>query len=644
MPLANGLASAVDTFVAVRNENRRSQLHDLKVEGAGLVNEGRRMDNTFARESYGARLRQEQGAAEWQTGRGRVAQSQARTDEQIEDEGLLVNQERQKTRYERNRANYWDSRSVSAASDARVSSNTEQARIDTQRSKADKAFQDALSAARGNRNGVVKGLRAELNNVVGNRSLSEAVRDERFQANVVPLLEIEYEDYLSPGQTIEGLVSMGPGQFGVAARMPDGSIKPITTNRSADPDDSVLVISEDEVAAFVLGAGAEDYRAFQAQSRIVRDDIEEDRDDSLEQNAVSVYGAGIDVFETDKLAPEVRVYTSNRAAIEESIASVEQEIEEAKVGLTPGQGRGLGSGPAGSILTDSKAKLKVDDLQLRRDSLLKQLDSLDASAEEAGIGDFQTMERFLDEQDKKRKRLASLRGQPPQIVQQSKNDLFRAGQALDAGVSFGDVRTSLGNDDDPTVSLANRTAARNEQEESVEAVRTIVDDVTANLSGLADRDKKNDGPGFQMPPEQAKIQMEGWLAENPRFYKAASEAFSGQNLRAMFSDAGFLAMQSGKPVSLHLNSVLRFSNQNAYSAMSLVYEDDFWDSDEAPQNEVGRSTRLDAAMFAAQVLETGRASTPEIARDLALLRIQRGNSLSDDGRSPRGSSSAPSRY
>jgi hypothetical protein len=178
----------------------------------------------------------------------------------------------------------------------------------------------------------------------------------------------------------------------------------------------------------------------------------------------------------------------------------------------------------------------------------------------------------------------------------------------------------------------------------MEAVRTIVDDVTANLSRLADRDKKNDGPGFQMPPEQAKIQMEGWLAENPRFYKAASEAFSGQNLRAMFSDAGFLAMQSGKPVSLHLNSVLRFSNQNAYSAMSLVYEDDFWDSDEAPQNEVGRSTRLDAAMFAAQVLETGRASTPEIARDLALLRIQRGNSLSDDGRSPRGSSSAPSGF
>jgi hypothetical protein len=283
--------------------------------------------------------------------------------------------------------------------------------------------------------------------------------------------------------------------------------------------------------------------------------------------------------------------------------------------------------------------MKVVDLQSGLNDLLGQLRSLDASAEEAGIGDFQTMERFLDEQDKKRKRLASLRGQPPQIVQQSKNDLFRAGQALDAGVSFGDVRTSLGNDDDPTVSLANRTAARNEQEESVEAVRTIVDDVTANLSGLADRDEKNDGPGFQMPPEQAKIQMEGWLAENPRFYKAASEAFSGQNLRAMFSDAGFLAMQSGKPVSLHLNSVLRFSNQNAYSAMSLVYEDDFWDSDEAPQNEVGRSTRLDAAMFAAQVLETGRASTPEIARDLALLRIQRGNSLSDDGRSPRGSSS-----
>lgn len=70
MSIATALNAGANTFMKVQDYKQKQELRDLKKESYGLRNEGRRLDNRFARESYDYRMDQEEGL-------GRTRQAQA---------------------------------------------------------------------------------------------------------------------------------------------------------------------------------------------------------------------------------------------------------------------------------------------------------------------------------------------------------------------------------------------------------------------------------------------------------------------------------------------------------------------------------------------------------------------------------------
>lgn len=267
MPLGTALASGLQAYTAVRDEGRRSRLHDLQVQNYELRNEAQGLNNMFADESYGYRLDQERGLSTQRLADGRRAEADATVAEGTVDS--RIGQQEEQWRYERNRANYWGSQATTAASDARVATSTEGSRIDKIHSDADYAFERARSQGADTREKLTGEMHRTLRDLIGDRTLDEAMQDDDVQAHAVVALEAQFDHLLSDGQRVVGIIPV-EGGYSVATRMPDGTIAPITENRSSDPDDNPIVFSEDVVAGTLLGPEGAEAMQRTRQDRLVR--------------------------------------------------------------------------------------------------------------------------------------------------------------------------------------------------------------------------------------------------------------------------------------------------------------------------------------------------------------------------------------
>lgn len=411
MALGTALSAGLDSFMAVRGEQRKQQSHDLQTEGMTLRNQGYRLnnqgqelDNQLDRESYGYRLDQERGNADFTTGRGRSALAEARQEEEIEQRGLRVGQEAEKLNYQRNRANKTGHEAIEAASDARVAVGTESSRANKIHSDAEKAYQQAVQAGVTTRDEASSFYGEQLLGIANGRTINEALQDESFAGTAIAQLETQFDSLLSEGQRVAGVVyNEEAGGYMIATRMPDGSIKPITDNRSADGDDPVTVFSEDEVSSALFGESADTYRTTQAQNQGAQNVVNQQVGAAQEEHAQGVEQLGqqrVAVQAAREAVPSLRELDSERVRLRGRIHSLEQQ-------KTRGFGSGSVNAPINEEISELESELETVDTRLS-DLQNTHGDLLDRPVEELDQIDGQLASQLNNQGDQLQRTLGSI--------------------------------------------------------------------------------------------------------------------------------------------------------------------------------------------------------------------------------------------
>ncbi len=595
MALDTALSSGLQAFTAVRGEQRKQQLYDLQTQGIELRNEGQRLNNQFERETFGFRLDQARGNANFEMGRGRTALSEARQEEEIEQRGLRVSQEQEKDRYERNRANYWGSTAAEAASDARVALNTEESRADKIRSEAERAYQEALQAGIGTRGDAARVFGAGLVQKLGDRSIPEALNDTSIQGDIVALLEVQFDNLLSEGQRVAGLVyDEEAGGYMVATQMPDGSTKPITENRSSDPDDPVMVFSPDEVEGTLLGESVGDYRTLQAQRRLaagavsgqaegIRQQFADDRT-TLGQQRVQAQAAA-------EAIPTLRELDAERTRLRGRIYAVEQQ-------KTTGFGSARINQPLNDELKELESELEsvdstLGDLRAAYGDLLDRSPEELAAMDEAIVGQMQMQDRQLPQS------LRDLGGaaNEARLVSQASGGEIPVNQAVDNTLGRGPSLAAL----TPTervqnqadVAKANDTVMASVEGTLDRALETFQDSVDAKV--LADRGMKQDDLG--------RVARGAWASMfNSEGYTDLISAASGSpreriGVQVLLAAAANDAMYQGGDTGRFIKETLRGASPAVIRTASEFVNDDGFAG--VPDGE-----RLRAVDRAVELMET----------------------------------------
>ncbi|WP_017430784.1 hypothetical protein [Vreelandella jeotgali] len=171
MSIATALNAGANTFMKVQDYKQKQELRDLKKESYGLRNEGRRLDNRFARESYDYRMDQEEGLGRTRQAQADKAETMAFVERatapfQISEAESDAKYANQRYATEVNKTAKEGAKATSAASQARRDLSTEQSDIKATNAEnlriAQEEHQERFNAVRGNIFKVIEGADGDL--------------------------------------------------------------------------------------------------------------------------------------------------------------------------------------------------------------------------------------------------------------------------------------------------------------------------------------------------------------------------------------------------------------------------------------------------------------------------------------------------
>lgn len=585
MSLAQGLSSALDTFLTVRDENRRSQTHKLQVEGHTLRNEGMRLSNRFDRETYDDRVGVEAATRDRADSLAGIERARLEVEEYLTpfkkqegeaDAAYAVN----RAHTEGQRGRYWSSQASQQerSEDANVSAAWDQARsAEANAGSAElKLDQERLAD--------VQNKLADRAEALG--SVTEAIHDQEFNGWASGLANTLYRHHLHDGQKVSRIVPV-EGGYGLV----DNNGKPITVGRSSDPDDPVLVLSEGEVIAGLFGDATGD--AVQAEAQ-----------HGQAQDAYASEAERIEQEVNNQVAGAERTLRSLGGVEEAKDAASTLEREALKLRgrihtLEERKVRGFGSDEANKELNS-----EIDELETQ----LKGIDSNLAALGEThgGVVD-------LPEEEIRRRRgnAQEVIDTAPEALDRGigmlENDYSRAQRAAfaDPDLSLSDAAyNSLGRgptaaSESPSERTERQAEDAKNQQSITEVVDSEVDRVFKSFETEAAAIPTKDGrrASTQEDIQRVRRSAEAFLSRNDR----ARDALLGPTgdvyrMRSILSLASEASIHSGGDVGTRLDGILAGRNPEVIDAVAQFADDEGFKG-------MDPGTRYEAIDLAARLME-----------------------------------------
>lgn len=598
MPLGTALASGLQTFTTIRDEQRRSRLHDLQVEGATLRNYGMQRQNQFYDDTYDLRLNQQRSNTEragWQAETDRL-----RMELQEQLNPLTVSLAEEKLTGQRLSNVGQSHQNRRLAADATVAERTVSSRINESVAKADKAGTDALEARRSHAQRVEEQIQGQLWNIVdANGGVpDEALHDPSFQAGALALLNTRFRDLLHDGQEVARIMRHESGGF----MLMDNNGKPITQNRSSDPNDPVWVFGEGELYASLFGDNAGE--ASQNQANF----------EAMQAPHQQGFAQDMHRIERTRQADQAELEDLTGLLSEHGPALSDFQQVSGRLGEIEAETRRLQQRTAAQPNMDWQGQdpnaHRLDALGRERAALEQERSRLEQYLTEAGVDP-----QYMRNPDQLQGRIQTLGtalarndagGEAEQAaVERARGGLTDARAALRRGLDSEEYLTRLRGSGDSSLSLGAQQDARDHRMAPTETVDAFIDSVMQSAKDVVKQSGTRGGREFSDDARLAEVRndLRRIFAVNPILMQQVhNDPEAHQRLLAAASDATTTQAHSGRSSAITLLSAMRGDDPAVTDAMQSALED----------NELLRNHRLtpdDQLRLAEMVAERMREQT-----------------------------------